>query len=200
MMLLVPLTLLMRSLLDVDTRERHITMRTVNFGMALLQLIYRGADEAKTFGYSDKASAGAVVNVHRRDTLLKLLMVELAESTLIAQPGETHLGCGSSQSAECLCGKIARNAHGKLSAESVEASVAGALLNDVLCQELGVEAAQPGRVTAHHAGAVLPAADGIDWDSVWTIGKGIEAAYEIIRFSFPGREDEIFWPEDTLGA
>jgi hypothetical protein len=59
---------------------------------------------------------------------------------------------------------------------------------------------QPGRVTAQRAGAVLPAADGIDWDSVRTIGKGIEAAYEIIRFSFPGREDEIFWHEDTLGA
>jgi hypothetical protein len=68
MMLLVPLTLLMRGLLDVDTRERHITLRTVNFGMALLQLIYRASDEAKEFKYSDKASAGAVVHVHRRDT------------------------------------------------------------------------------------------------------------------------------------
>jgi hypothetical protein len=75
MMLLVPLTLLMRSLLDVDTRERHITMRTVNFGVARLQLIYRASDEAREFKYSDKASAGAVVHVHRRDTLLKLMMV-----------------------------------------------------------------------------------------------------------------------------
>jgi hypothetical protein len=56
----------------------------------------------------------------------------------------------------------------------VEASVAGALLNDVLCHELGVESAQPGRVSARHAGAVLPAADGIDWDSVWTIEQTIE--------------------------
>jgi hypothetical protein len=42
--------------------------------------------------------------------------------------------------------------------------------------------------------------DGIDWDWVGTVGKGIEAAYELIRFSFRGREDEIFWPEDTLEA
>jgi hypothetical protein len=128
------------------------------------------------------------------------MMVEYAESTLVVQPGQTYLGCGSSQSVECLCEKTARNALGKLSAESVEASVAGALLNDVLCQELGVESAQPGRLSAHHAGAVLPAADAIDWDSVWTIAQGIEAAYEIIRFSLPGREDEIFWSEVTFGA
>jgi hypothetical protein len=48
----------------------------------------------------------------------------------------------------------------------------------------------------HHAGAVPRAADGIDWDSVWTIGK----TFETIRFSFPGRRDRVFWPEDALGA
>jgi hypothetical protein len=116
MMLRVPLTLLMRSLLDVDTRERHIAMRTVNFGVALLQLIYRASDEAKEFRHSDKARAGAVVHVHRRDMFLILMMVEYAESRLVAQPGETYLGCGSSQSVECLWGKIAQNAHGKLCA------------------------------------------------------------------------------------
>jgi hypothetical protein len=36
MMLVVPHPLLMRRLLDVDTRECHITLRTVNLGMALL--------------------------------------------------------------------------------------------------------------------------------------------------------------------
>jgi hypothetical protein len=57
--------------------------------MGLLPLICRAADEARAFRYSNKASAGAVVNVHRRNTLLKRIMVELAESTLVAEPGET---------------------------------------------------------------------------------------------------------------
>jgi hypothetical protein len=41
--------------------------------------------------YDDKA----VVNVHRRDTLLKVMM-DPAESALVAEPAGTYLGSGSS--------------------------------------------------------------------------------------------------------
>jgi hypothetical protein len=162
----VPLASLMRSLLDIDTRERHNALRTVTVRLALLQLIHCADDHETNVGNRDKESVDAVMNVHRSRALLNRRMGEVGvghrETKLDAKaPSPSNASMRSS--------RRTRTANYR---QSVDALVAGARSNAVPCQALGVESARPARVSAHDCGAVIGPVDAINWHSVWTIGYG----------------------------